>query len=156
MKFKDSGIRTADFLPLLIRPFAQSQKVFSAKAAKNIPATPSQIDPNFNSILLHSAPPRKNRDAEREAYLAAGQGKEAAAEFQNRRPLWHRLELLDGSVGVSGRGPRQCAARENLTGRRCRHRPSPRAAAYQDFLALWKDPDIPILKQAKAEYAKLQ
>jgi hypothetical protein len=31
-------------------------------------------------------------------------------------------------------------------------------AVYQDFLALWKDadPDIPILKQAKAEYAKLQ
>jgi len=31
-------------------------------------------------------------------------------------------------------------------------------AAYQDFLALWKDadPDIPILKQARAEYAKLQ
>ena len=31
-------------------------------------------------------------------------------------------------------------------------------AAYQDFLPLWKDadPDIPILKQAKAEYAKLQ
>ena len=30
--------------------------------------------------------------------------------------------------------------------------------AYQDFLALWKDadPDIPILKQAKAEYARLQ
>jgi hypothetical protein len=30
--------------------------------------------------------------------------------------------------------------------------------AYKDFLALWKDadPDIPILKQAKAEYAKLQ
>jgi hypothetical protein len=31
-------------------------------------------------------------------------------------------------------------------------------AAYKDFLALWKDadPEIPILKQAKAEYAKLQ
>ena len=31
-------------------------------------------------------------------------------------------------------------------------------AAYQDFLALWKDadPDIPVLKEAKAEYAKLQ
>jgi len=31
-------------------------------------------------------------------------------------------------------------------------------AAYQGFLTLWKDadPDIPILKQAKAEYAKLQ
>jgi eukaryotic-like serine/threonine-protein kinase len=31
-------------------------------------------------------------------------------------------------------------------------------AAYQDFLTLWKDadPDIPILKQAKVEYAKLK
>ena len=31
-------------------------------------------------------------------------------------------------------------------------------AAYKDFLTLWKDadPDIPILKEAKAEYAKLQ
>jgi len=31
-------------------------------------------------------------------------------------------------------------------------------AAYRDFLTLWKDadPDIPVLKQAKAEYAKLQ
>jgi hypothetical protein len=31
-------------------------------------------------------------------------------------------------------------------------------AAYEDFLTLWKDadPDIPILKQAKAEYAKLR
>jgi hypothetical protein len=31
-------------------------------------------------------------------------------------------------------------------------------SAYQDFLNLWKvaDPDIPILKEAKAEYAKLQ
>jgi predicted Zn-dependent protease len=30
-------------------------------------------------------------------------------------------------------------------------------AAYQDFLTIWKDadPDIPILKEAKAEYAKL-
>lgn len=35
---------------------------------------------------------------------------------------------------------------------------APAKAAYQDFLTLWKDagPDIPILKQAKAEYAKLQ
>ena len=31
-------------------------------------------------------------------------------------------------------------------------------AAYQDFLNLWKDadPDVPVLKEAKAEYAKLQ
>lgn len=36
--------------------------------------------------------------------------------------------------------------------------PQKSKAAYQDFLALWKeaDPEIPILKQAQAEYAKLQ
>jgi len=36
--------------------------------------------------------------------------------------------------------------------------PAKSRAAYQDFLTLWKDadPDIPILKEAKAEYAKLQ
>jgi hypothetical protein len=35
--------------------------------------------------------------------------------------------------------------------------PSKPGAAYKDFLTLWKDadPDIPILKQARAEYAKL-
>jgi hypothetical protein len=42
------------------------------------------------------------------------------------------------------------------TCRRCR--PCPSAAAYKDFPTLWKDadPDITILKEAKAEYAKLQ
>jgi len=39
-----------------------------------------------------------------------------------------------------------------------RFRREARAAAYKDFLMLWKDtdPDIPILKEAKAEYARLQ
>jgi hypothetical protein len=34
---------------------------------------------------------------------------------------------------------------------------TPKPAAYKGFLILWKDadPDIPILKQAKADYAKL-
>ena len=36
--------------------------------------------------------------------------------------------------------------------------PAKAHAAYQDFLTLWKDadPDVPVLKQAKAEYAKLK
>ncbi|HXM20697.1 MAG TPA: hypothetical protein VN948_05490 [Terriglobales bacterium] len=36
--------------------------------------------------------------------------------------------------------------------------PAKARTAYQDFFGLWKnaDPDIPILKPAKAEYAKLQ
>jgi eukaryotic-like serine/threonine-protein kinase len=84
-----------------------------------------------------------------EVYLAAHQGNEAAAEFQ--KILDHRGIVLNSPIGAlahlqSGRA----YAMQGDT---------PKAkAAYQDFLALWKDadPDIPILKQAKAEYAKLQ
>ena len=50
-------------------------------------------------------------------------------------------------------------ARDPQTLERFRREARARAlAAYKDFLTLWKDadPDIPILKQAKAEYAKLQ
>jgi len=83
------------------------------------------------------------------AYLQAGQGQEAASEFQ-------RLIDHPGIVGNSPVGAlahlglaRASAASGNLAGSR---------TAYQDFFALWKDadPDIPILKEAKAEYAKLQ
>ena len=77
---------------------------------------------------------------------------------EDYRPQRHRLELLDGSLGASGRGSCQCLAGENLAGSGCRSCPHRALAAYKDFLTLWKDadPDIPILKQAKAEYAKLQ
>jgi hypothetical protein len=52
-----------------------------------------------------------------EAYPVAGQGKETVAKFsENPRPQRHRLELLDGSLGASGRGACLCAAIENLTG----------------------------------------
>jgi hypothetical protein len=45
-----------------------------------------------------------------------------------------------------------------LTGKDISNNNSAARAAYEEFLQLWKhaDPDIPILKQAKAEYAKLQ
>ena len=74
-------------------------------------------------------------------------------------PQRHGLELLDGSVGAPRRGARQCVAGEELN--RCRGRRSRTAralAAYKDFLTLWKDadPDIPIYKEAKAEYARMQ
>jgi tetratricopeptide (TPR) repeat protein len=84
-----------------------------------------------------------------EGYLAAHQGKEAAAEFQ--KILYHRGIVLNEPIGVLAQMQfgRACALQGNTTKAR---------AAYQDFLTLWKDadPDIPILKQAKAEYAKLQ
>jgi DNA-binding winged helix-turn-helix (wHTH) protein len=84
-----------------------------------------------------------------EAYLAAHQGREAAAEFQ--KILDHRGIVLNEPIGALAH--LQLGRAYALQGDTAKSR-----AAYQDFLTLWKDadPDIPILKQAKAEYAKLQ
>src|SRR5438094_7624979 len=84
-----------------------------------------------------------------QAYLKARQAKEAAAEFQ--KILDHR--------GVCQTAP-ACALSHLQLGRA--HALSGDAAAartaYQDFFAIWKDADpaVPILKEAKAEYGKLQ
>ena len=83
-----------------------------------------------------------------EAYLAAHQGNEAAAEFQ--KILDHRGIVLNEPIGALAR--LQLARAYAMQGDGAKAR-----AAYQDFLTLWKDadPDIPILKEAKAEFAKL-
>ena len=84
-----------------------------------------------------------------EAYLTAHQGSEAAAEFQ--KILDHR--------GVVGNSPIGALAHLQLGRAYAMQGDTAKAkAAYQDFLTLWKDadPDIPILKQARAEYAKLK
>jgi tetratricopeptide (TPR) repeat protein/predicted Ser/Thr protein kinase len=82
------------------------------------------------------------------AYLAAKQGKEAVAEYQ--KIVDHPGVVINGPIGVLahlGLGRAHALAGDSAKAK----------IAYQDFLALWKDadPDIPILKQAKAEYAKL-
>ena len=83
------------------------------------------------------------------AYLELKDGKEAAAQFQ---------KILDnrGIVDVDVYWP---LAHLGLARAYVAQQDALRArAAYQDFLALWKDADsdTPLLKQAKAEYAKLQ
>jgi len=84
-----------------------------------------------------------------EAYLAAHQGNEAAAEFQ--KILDHPGIVFNEPVGALAH--LQLGRAYAMQGDTARAK-----VAYQDFLTLWKDadPDIPILKQAKAEYAKLQ
>src|SRR6266576_2662620 len=84
-----------------------------------------------------------------EAYLVAHRGSEAAAEFQ--KILGHRGIVLNEPI--SALAHLHLGRAYGLQGDTAKAR-----AAYQDFLALWKhaDPDIPILKEAKAEYAKLQ
>jgi tetratricopeptide (TPR) repeat protein len=96
-----------------------------------------------------------------EAYLKAGQGTSAAAEFQkildHSGIVWNCWTGALAHLGVAranalqsrtfqGQGQGADAARVRAL------------AAYKGFLTLWKnaDPDIPILKEAKAEYAKLQ
>jgi eukaryotic-like serine/threonine-protein kinase len=84
-----------------------------------------------------------------QVYLASRQGNEAAAEFQ--KILDHRGTVVNHPIGALGH--LQIARAYTMLGDTAKAK-----TAYQDFLALWKDadPDIPILKQAKAEYAKLQ
>jgi tetratricopeptide (TPR) repeat protein len=84
-----------------------------------------------------------------EAYLLLHDGDRAAAEFQ--KFIDHRGQVVNfpwGALARLGLG-RAYALQGNTAKAR---------AGYQDFLTLWKDadPDIPILKEAKAEYAKLQ
>ncbi len=84
-----------------------------------------------------------------QAYLSLHQGAEAAAEFQ--KFLDHRGVAVNSPLGALAR--LQLGRAYALAGDKAKAR-----SAYQDFLALWKDadPDVPILQQAKAEYAKLQ
>jgi tetratricopeptide (TPR) repeat protein len=83
------------------------------------------------------------------AYLDLGQGKESAAEFQ--KFMDHR--------GIVANNPLGALAHLQLA--RAYVAAGDKTAAkqkYEDFIALWKDADsdIPIYKQAEAEYAKLR
>jgi len=84
-----------------------------------------------------------------EAYLKAGKGRLAAAEFQ--KMIDHRGIVVNFVLGALARlqlGRAQAMSGDKESARK----------SYQDFLTLWKDadPDIPILKESKAEYVKLQ
>ena len=84
-----------------------------------------------------------------EAYLAAHQGREAAVEFQ--KIIDHRGIAINEPIGALAH--LQIGRAYAMQGDTQKAR-----AAYQDFLTLWKDadPDIPILKRARTEYANLQ
>ena len=84
-----------------------------------------------------------------EAYLMLHDGNAAAAEFQ--KFIDHRGVVMNFPWGALARlGLARAYALQGDTAKA--------RAAYQDFLTLWKDadPDVPILKEAKAEYAKLK
>jgi eukaryotic-like serine/threonine-protein kinase len=84
-----------------------------------------------------------------QAYLAAGKGNEAAAEFQkiadHSGTVWNCWTGALAHLGLA----RAYAIRGDT---------AKAHAAYQDFLTLWKDADadVPVLREAKAEYMKLK
>jgi eukaryotic-like serine/threonine-protein kinase len=82
-------------------------------------------------------------------YLAEHKGNEAAAEFQ--KILDHRASVGNEPIGALAH--LQSGRAYAMAGDKAKAK-----AAYNLFLTLWEDadPDIPILKQAKAEYARLQ
>jgi eukaryotic-like serine/threonine-protein kinase len=84
-----------------------------------------------------------------EAYLALHRSAEAAAAFQ--KIIDHRGMVVSDPIGALARlqlGRALALSADKIKAK----------MAYEDFLALWKDADtdIPVLQQAKAEYAKLQ
>jgi hypothetical protein len=94
-----------------------------------------------------------------EAYLAVGQGTAAAAEFQkildHSGLVWNCWTGALARLGVARANALQAKNSQGADADAARVRA---LGAYKDFLTLWKDadPDIPIYKEAKAEYAKLQ
>ncbi len=93
------------------------------------------------------------------AYLLAGRGSEAAAEFEkildHRGIVWNCWTGALAHLGSARANALQARTSRGADADAARVRA---LAAYRDFFNLWQDadPDIPILKQAKAEYASLQ
>ncbi len=94
-----------------------------------------------------------------QAYLVTGQGGAAAAEFQkiidHNGMVWNCWTGALAHLGVARANALESRTTQGADADAARVRS---LAAYKEFLSLWKDadPDIPILKQAQAEYAKLQ
>ena len=136
-RYPDDTIVQFMDLPVLRAQLALSRND-SAKAIEELQAAvPYELGNGMQAIYVRGV-----------AYLSAREGSKAAVEFQ--KIIEHRMLALDNVGALACLGLARAYVLENDTARA--------KGAYQDFLTLWKnaDPDIPILKQAKAEYAKLQ
>jgi serine/threonine protein kinase/tetratricopeptide (TPR) repeat protein len=141
--FPEDTIMQTQYLPMIRAATALSAGNSESAIQALAPSAPYELGENRASMSLGAIYFRG------QAYVAAKQGASAAAEFQ---------KILD-HPGIVTNEPIAALAHLGL-GRAyaLAGDKGKAAAAYQDFLALWKDadPDIPILKAAKAEYAKLQ
>jgi eukaryotic-like serine/threonine-protein kinase len=144
-RFSEDTIVKFNYLPMIRAATAlhssdgkRAIDALSASAPYELGETNSSFTFALYPVYLHG-----------EAYLAAKQGAAAVNEFQ---------KILD-HAGVVGNEPLAALALLGLGRAYALAGDSAKSkTAYQDFFALWKDadPGVPILKQAKAEFAKLQ
>jgi serine/threonine protein kinase/tetratricopeptide (TPR) repeat protein len=144
------------WLPTIDAQLAMIKKNPAATIDRLQTAAPMELGfvPFVTNISCLYAP-----DVRGKAYLAMGNGNAAAGEFQ--KILDHSgivQNCLTGAMahlGVARANALQSRTSQGADADAARVRA---LAAYKEFLTLWKDadPDIPILKEAKAEYAKLQ
>jgi serine/threonine protein kinase/tetratricopeptide (TPR) repeat protein len=146
-RFPEDTIVSFNYLPTLRAQIALTVPNAEAKAADALAsASPYELGVPGSSTFWTNLYPVYVRG---EAFLAARQGTQAAAEFQ---------KILDWP-GVAVNEPIAPLAHLGLARSYALAGDAPKSkAAYQDFLTLWKDadPDIPVLVAAKSEYAKLK
>ena len=144
--FAEDTVVQFNYLPT-IRALVETSRGNTAKAIEMLEAArPYELGVPSNISMSLSLYPVYARGL---AYLSAKQGTGAAAEF--RKILAHRGIVQTEPIGaLAYLGLARAYAQSGDTAKA--------QAAYQDFLALWDvaDPDIPVLHQAKAEYAKLR
>jgi eukaryotic-like serine/threonine-protein kinase len=145
-RFPEDTIVQLNYLPCVRAAIAIGQKNPSKAIEALQPAAPYELGAPTNDGVNLAAYPIFIRGL---AYLAANDGNLAAPEFQ--KILDHRgLSALEIIGSLSHLGIARAYALQANT---------PKSkVAYQDFFAAWKDadPDVPALKQAKSEYAKLK
>jgi Flp pilus assembly protein TadD len=144
-QFPQNTIVQSVYLPEIRAGIALDQKDTAKAVAALEPAAPYELGSPTQAVNLALYPAYLRG----QAYLAARQGAAATAEFQ--KILDHPGIVAFGPIGSLahlGLGRARALSGDTAGARK----------AYQDFFALWQhaDANIPILQQAKAEYAKLQ
>ncbi len=139
-RYPDDTVVQFVYLPQIRAQIELSRKKFSKSVDLLRAAEPYELGQNS---ILHPAYVRG------QAYLAGGQASEASTEFQ--KILDHPGIVVNDAIGALAylQIGRAYAMQSNTAKAK---------RAYEEFLTLWKDadPDIPILTEAKSEYAKLQ
>jgi DNA-binding winged helix-turn-helix (wHTH) protein/tetratricopeptide (TPR) repeat protein len=143
-RFPADTIVQSNYLPTIHAAAFLGRKDHGKAIEALVAAAPHELGGNIQSLNFVLYPVYLRG----EAYLAAKQGIAAAAEFQ--KIIDHPGAVRSEPIGVLARlelGRAFVLSGDNIKAK----------AAFQEFLALWKDadPDIPIFKQAKAEYSSL-